>query len=187
MPKYIAKQSVGHFRPGEEIQGLEVDHLQALLVSGVIEEYKAPEETPSDESTSDLKKLLGEVADLKASNTKLAEAKDKALGEVADLKASNTKLAEAKDKALGEVADLKASNTKLAEAKDKALGEVADLKASNTKLAEAKDKALGEVADLTAKVKKLETDLAAATAKSSKTGKATADETAEKGAPESAK
>ncbi|WP_119054980.1 hypothetical protein [Acinetobacter colistiniresistens] len=124
MPKYIAKQSVGHFRPGEEIQGLEVDHLQALLVSGVIEEYKAPEETPSDESTSDLKKLLGEVADLKASNTKLAEAKDKALG---------------------------------------------------------------EVADLTAKVKKLETDLAAATAKSSKTGKATADETAEKGAPESAK
>ncbi|WP_151768911.1 hypothetical protein [Acinetobacter colistiniresistens] len=145
MPKYIAKQSVGHFRPGEEIQGLEVDHLQALLVSGVIEEYKAPEETPSDESTSDLKKLLGEVADLKASNTKLAEAKDKALGEVADLKASNTKLAEAKDKALG------------------------------------------EVADLTAKVKKLETDLAAATAKSSKTGKATADETAEKGAPESAK
>ncbi|WP_151869565.1 hypothetical protein [Acinetobacter sp. TUM15509] len=92
MPKYIAKQSVGHFRPGEEIQGLEVDHLQALLVSGVIEEYKAPEETPSDESTSDLKKLLGEVADLKASNTKLAEAKDKALGEVADLIAKVKKL-----------------------------------------------------------------------------------------------
>ncbi|MCJ0830486.1 hypothetical protein MN869_18910 [Acinetobacter sp. NIPH1876] len=92
MPKYIAKQSIGHFRPGEEIQGLEVDHLQALLVSGVIEEYKAPEQTPSDESASDLKKLLGEVADLKASNTQLTEEKDKALGEVADLKAKVTKL-----------------------------------------------------------------------------------------------
>ncbi|WP_433848152.1 hypothetical protein [Acinetobacter proteolyticus] len=92
MPKYIAKQSVGHFRPGQKIEGLEDEQLQAFLVSGVIEEYKAPEQTPSDESTSDLKKLLDEVADLKASNTQLTEEKDKALGEVEDLKAKVTKL-----------------------------------------------------------------------------------------------
>nr|WP_314523057.1 hypothetical protein [uncultured Acinetobacter sp.] len=121
MPKYIAKQSVGHFLPGEEIKGLDSDRIQALLASGAIEEYKAPEQTPSDESPSDLKKLLGEVADLKATNTQLTE--------------------------------------------------------ENTKV-------LGEVADLKAKVTKLETDLAAATAKSAKTGKATADENADKGASE---
>ncbi|ENX13305.1 hypothetical protein F895_02609 [Acinetobacter sp. CIP 64.2] len=124
MPKYIAKQSVGHFLPGDEIKGLDAERIQALLASGAIEEYKAPEQTPSDESPSDLKKLLGEVADLKATNTQLTEENTKAFGEVADLKA---------------------------------------------------------------KITKLETDLAAATAKSSKTGKATADETAEKGAPESTK
>jgi hypothetical protein len=39
MPKYIAKQSIGHFRPGEEIEGLEDQQLQALLASGAIEEY----------------------------------------------------------------------------------------------------------------------------------------------------
>lgn len=121
MPKYIAKQSVGHFLPGEEIKGLNDDRIQALLVSGAIEEYKPPEQTASEESTSDLKKLLGEVADLKATNTQLTEDKDKALGEIADLKA---------------------------------------------------------------KITKLETDLAAATAKSPKTGKATADENADKGTPE---
>ncbi|MCH7294094.1 hypothetical protein [Acinetobacter higginsii] len=92
MPKYIAKQSVGHFRPGQEIEGLEDEQLQALLTSGAIEEYKVPEQTPSDESASDLKKLLGEVADLKASNTQLTEEKDKALGEVADLTAKVKKL-----------------------------------------------------------------------------------------------
>lgn len=92
MPKYIAKQSVGHFRPGQEIEGLEDEQFRALLASGAIEEYKAPMQTPSDESTSDLKKLLGEVADLKATNTQLTEEKEKALGEVADLKAKITKL-----------------------------------------------------------------------------------------------
>lgn len=121
MPKYIAKQSVGHFLPGDEIKGLDAERIQALLASGAIEEYKPPEKTPSTESTGDLKQLLGEVADLKASNTLLVEEKNKALGEVADLKA---------------------------------------------------------------KITKLETDLAAATAKSPKAGKATADENVDKGTPE---
>lgn len=92
MPKYIAKQSIGHFRPGQEVTGLEDKQLQALLASGAIEEYKPPEETSSNESIGDLKQLLSEVADLKAANLKLTEAKDKALGEVADLKAKTTKL-----------------------------------------------------------------------------------------------
>lgn len=92
MPKYIAKQSVGHFLPGEEIKGLDDERIQALLVSGAIEEYKALVQTPSDDSTGDLKKLLGEVADLKATNTQLTEEKDKALGEVADLAAKVKKL-----------------------------------------------------------------------------------------------
>ena len=121
MPKYIAKQSVGHFRPGQEIKGLEDEQLQALLASGAIEEYKPPEKTASSESTGDLKQHLSEVADLKAANIQLTEEKDKALGEVADLKA---------------------------------------------------------------KIAKLETDLAAATTKSTKSGKATADENVDKGTPE---
>lgn len=121
MPKYIAKQSVGHFLPGDEIKGLDAERIQALLASGAIEEYKPPEKTPSSESTGDLKQLLSEVADLKAANIQLTEEKDQALGEVADLKA---------------------------------------------------------------KITKLETDLAAATAKSPKAGKATADEIADKGTPE---
>ncbi|MDU6055780.1 MAG: hypothetical protein E6667_06215, partial [Acinetobacter junii] len=92
MPKYIAKQSVGNFLPGEEIKGLNAERIQALLASGAVEEYKPPEQSSSTESSSDLKKLLGEVADLKASNTQLSEEKAKALGEVADLKAKVAKL-----------------------------------------------------------------------------------------------
>lgn len=92
MPKFIAKQSVGNFLPGEEIKGLNAERIQALLDSGAVEEYKPPEQSSSTESSSDLKKLLGEVADLKASNTQLSEEKEKALGEVADLKAKVAKL-----------------------------------------------------------------------------------------------
>lgn len=92
MPKFIAKQSVGNFLPGQEIKGLNAERIQALLASGAVEEYKPPEQSSSTESSSDLKKLLGEVADLKASNTQLSEDKEKALGEVADLKAKVAKL-----------------------------------------------------------------------------------------------
>ena len=48
MPKYIAKQSIGHFMPGEEIKGLDADRIQALLASGAIEEYQAPEAHKED-------------------------------------------------------------------------------------------------------------------------------------------
>ncbi|WP_151805465.1 hypothetical protein [Acinetobacter junii] len=138
MPKYIAKQSVGNFLPGEEIKGLNAERIQALLASGAVEEYKPPEQSSSTESSSDLKKLLSEVADLKASNTQLSEEKEKALGEVADLKASNTQLSEEKEKALGEVADLKAKVAKLET--DLAAVTVKSQKASKTTVDENVDK-----------------------------------------------
>ncbi|MEN4981576.1 hypothetical protein [Acinetobacter modestus] len=92
MPKYIAKQSIGHFRPGEEIEGLEDQQLQALLASSAIEEYKPPEQTQSDYSADELEKLKGEVEDLKASNKQLETDKTTALSEVEDLKAKVSKL-----------------------------------------------------------------------------------------------
>lgn len=117
MPKYIAKQSVGNFLPGEEIKGLNAERIQALLASGAVEEYKPPEQSSSTESSSDLKKLLGEVTDLKASNTQLSEEKEMALGEVADLKAKVAKLET--DLAAVTVKSQKASKTTVDENVDK--------------------------------------------------------------------
>lgn len=64
MPKYIAKQSVGQFLPGEEIKGLDADRIQALLASGAIEEYQAPEAPKEDGAAARL-------ADLEKANTEL--------------------------------------------------------------------------------------------------------------------
>ncbi|MFG0589042.1 hypothetical protein ACF8D3_13540 [Acinetobacter sp. YQ_14] len=123
MPKYIAKQSIGHFRPGSEIKGLDANRIQALLASGAIEEYKQPEQTSLDGSTSDLKQLLGEVADLKVANSQLTQEKEKALGEVADLKGKVSKLE----------AELAAATTKSPKAGKAASDENADKGAAETK------------------------------------------------------
>ena len=85
MPKYIAKQSIGHFMPGDEIKGLEDNQLQALLVSGAIEEEKAPEQPKADGTAAQLASLTAEVAELKANEAILIEGKDKADAEVAEL------------------------------------------------------------------------------------------------------
>ena len=85
MPKYIAKQSIGHFMPGDEIKGLEEKHLQALLASGAIEEEKAPEQPKADGTAAQLASLTAEVAELKANEAILIEGKDKADAEVAEL------------------------------------------------------------------------------------------------------
>ena len=95
MPKYIAKQSIGHFRPGDEIKGLEDKQIQALLVSGAIEEEKAPEKTKQDGSAQQLTELAAEVANLKANELLLIDAKEKAEAEVANLKAELVKLQDA--------------------------------------------------------------------------------------------
>ncbi|MCL5769313.1 Atg14 domain-containing protein [Acinetobacter sp. ANC5681] len=92
MPKYIAKQSIGHFRPGEEIEGLEVVDLQALLASGAIEEYTEPKQEQSDGSNGQLQQLAAEIADLKANNQLLSDDKVKADAEIADLKAQVAEL-----------------------------------------------------------------------------------------------
>ena len=85
MPKYIAKQSIGHFMPGDEIKGLEDKQLQALLVSGAIEEEKAPEQPKADGAAAQLASLTAEVAELKANEAILIEGKDKADAEVVEL------------------------------------------------------------------------------------------------------
>ena len=63
MPKYTAKQSIGHFMPGDEIKGLEDNQLQALLASGAIEEEKAPEQPKADGTAERLAELEKENAE----------------------------------------------------------------------------------------------------------------------------
>ena len=94
MPKYIAKQSIGHFMPGEEIKGLDADRIQALLASGAIEEYQEPEEPKADGTAARLAELEKANAELTAANKTLTEAnqtaaadKAKADQEVTELKA----------------------------------------------------------------------------------------------------
>jgi len=87
MTKYIAKQSIGHFRPGQDITGLEAKQLQALLATGAIEEYQEPEEPKADGTAAQLANLAAEIAELKANELKLIEAKGKAEQENAELKA----------------------------------------------------------------------------------------------------
>lgn len=103
MPKYIAKQSIGHFRPGQEIAGLEAKQLQALLASGAIEEAKAKEEPEADNTAARLAELEKANAELTAANEALTKAnqtaaadKAKADQEVAELKAKVAELEKAK-------------------------------------------------------------------------------------------
>ena len=86
MPKYIAKQSVGQFLPGEEIKGLDADRIQALLASGAIEEYQSPEAPKEDGTAARLANLAAEVVELKANEEILIAGKDKADAEVVELK-----------------------------------------------------------------------------------------------------
>jgi len=116
MPKYTAKQSIGHFMPGDEIKGLEAKQLQALLASGAIEEFKEPEEPKVDNTAARLAELEKANAELTAANKTLIEAnqtatadKAKADQEVADLKAKVAELEKAKPAAKPK-ADSKASD-----------------------------------------------------------------------------
>ena len=91
MPKYIAKQSIGHFRPGQEIKGLEAKQLQALLASGAIEEYQEPEEHKADGTAARLAELEKENAELKAKVAELEKAKPAAKPKVDAKSADETK------------------------------------------------------------------------------------------------
>lgn len=96
MPKYTAKQSIGHFMPGDEIKGLEAKQLQALLASGAIEEYQEQEVPKADNTAARLAELEKANADLTKANTDLEAAKVKAEKEVDELKAKVAELEKAK-------------------------------------------------------------------------------------------
>ena len=85
MPKYIAKQSIGHYRPGDEIKGLEDKQLQALLASGAIAEDVEPKQGQDEDSN--LNVLKAKITDLKAKNKTLEDEKVISAKEITDLKA----------------------------------------------------------------------------------------------------
>ena len=95
MPKYIAKQSIGHYRPGEEIKGLESKQLQALLVSGAIEEYQEPEELKADGAAARMAELEKANAELVTENKLMTDEKVKSDQENAELKAKVAELEKA--------------------------------------------------------------------------------------------
>lgn len=119
MPKYTAKQSIGHFMPGDEIKGLEAKQLQALLASGAIEEYQEPEEPEADNTAARLAELEKANAELTAANKTLTEAnqtaaadKAKADQEVTELKAKVAELEKAKPAAKPKADSKPADETK---------------------------------------------------------------------------
>lgn len=119
MPKYTAKQSIGHFMPGQEIEGLEAKQLQALLASGAIEEAKAKEEPKADGTGARLAELEKANAELTAANEALTKAnqtvtadKAKAEQEIAELKAKVAELEKAKPAAKPKADSKPADETK---------------------------------------------------------------------------
>lgn len=112
MPKYIAKQSIGHFRPGQEIEGLEAKQLQALLVSGAIEEAKAKEEPKADGTGARLAELEKANAELVETNKALTAYKDKIDQEVTELKAKVAELEKVKPAAKPKADSKPADETK---------------------------------------------------------------------------
>lgn len=95
MPKYIARQSIGHFRPGQEIKGLEEIQLQALLASGAIEEYQEPQEQKADGTAARLAELEKANTDLTAANKLMTDEKVKSDQTNAELKAKVAELEKA--------------------------------------------------------------------------------------------
>lgn len=112
MPKYIAKQSIGHFRPGQEIEGLEAKQLQALLASGAIEEYQEPKDVKEDGTAARLAELEKANAELKAANKLMTEEKVKSDQINAELKAKIAELEKAKPAAKPKADSKPADETK---------------------------------------------------------------------------
>ncbi|TCB75531.1 hypothetical protein E0H89_11340 [Acinetobacter sp. ANC 3781] len=112
MPKYIAKQSIGHFRPGQEIEGLEAKQLQALLASGAIEEYQEPKDVKEDGTAARLAELEKANAELTAANKLMTEEKVKSDQINAELKAKIAELEKAKPAAKPKADSKPADETK---------------------------------------------------------------------------
>lgn len=112
MPKYIAKQSIGHYRPGVEIKGLEAKQLQALLASGAIEEYQEPEDVKEDSTAARLVELEKANAELTAANKLMTDEKVKSDQVNAELKAKVAELEKAKPAAKPKADSKPADETK---------------------------------------------------------------------------
>ena len=97
MQKYIAKQSIGQFMPGDEIKGLNAERIQALLASGAIEEEKALEQPKADGTAARLAELEKENAEQAGTIKLMTEDKAKSDQENDALKAKVAEL----EKALG--------------------------------------------------------------------------------------
>ena len=95
MPKYIAKQSLGHYRPGQEVKGLEDKQLQALLASGAIEEEKAPEQPKSDGTAARLAELEKENAEQAGTIKLMSDEKSNSDQEIEGLKVKVAELEKA--------------------------------------------------------------------------------------------
>ena len=95
MPKYIAKQSIGQFMPGDEIKGLNADRIQALLASGAIEEEKAPEQPKAGGAAARLAELEKENAEQAGTIKLMTEDKAKSDQENDALKAKVAELEKA--------------------------------------------------------------------------------------------
>ena len=95
MPKYIAKQSIGQFMPGEEIKGLDAKRIQALLASGAIEEYQEPEEQKEDGTAARLAELEKANTDLTATIKLMTDEKVKSDEENTKLQAKVAELEKA--------------------------------------------------------------------------------------------
>lgn len=112
MPKYIAKQSIGHYRPGVEIKGHEAKQLQALLASGAIEEYQEPEDVKEDSTAARLVELEKANAELTAANKLMTDEKVKSDQVNAELKAKVAELEKAKPAAKPKADSKPADETK---------------------------------------------------------------------------
>ena len=112
MPKYTAKQSIGHFMPGDEIKGLEDKQLQALLASGAIEEYQEPEDVKEDATAARLAELEKANAELTAANKLMTDEKVKSDQINAELKAKLAELEKAKPAAKPKADSKPADETK---------------------------------------------------------------------------
>ena len=95
MPKYTAKQSIGHFMPGDEIKGLDAKRIQALLASGAIEEYQEPEDVKEDGTAARLAELEKANAELTAANKLMTDEKVKSDQVNVELKANVVELEKA--------------------------------------------------------------------------------------------
>lgn len=93
MTQYIAKQSIGQFKPGQKIEGLSESQLQDLLKIGAIEEEQSLDDSDlNDDSSEALAELTAKIAELNAENLQLKDLNEQSATKIAELNAEIAKL-----------------------------------------------------------------------------------------------